>query len=160
MGIPSYFSYIIKNYTNIIRKLPEIKSLNQIHHLMMDCNSIIYDAYRILETQHKINPVDKSTVESFLIKQVLDKIHGYIQFIEPTNSVFITFDGVAPFAKMSQQKTRRYKSEFSKITDQQTSGLCNCGNIKGASKSYLQGKERSCGQGVCICLKLVSSIKE
>ena len=41
MGIPSYFSYIVKNHSNIIRKL----SSNTIHvdNLYLDCNSIIYD---------------------------------------------------------------------------------------------------------------------
>ena len=50
MGIPSYFSYIIKNYTNIIRKH---KDTERIHHLLMDCNSIIYDTYRELEEKYK-----------------------------------------------------------------------------------------------------------
>jgi len=160
MGIPSYFSYIIKNYTNIIRKLPDIdenSNTSKFQHLMMDCNSIIYDAYRILETQHKINPIDKSSVEPILIQHVLDKIHGYIQFIEPTVSVFITFDGVAPFAKMSQQKTRRYKSEFSKITDQPisdsnlwnttaiTPGTAFMSSLSSAIYSEFKGKELKYG---------------
>ena len=120
MGIPSYFSYIIKNYTNIIRKFKDVKiESSKIHHLMMDCNSIIYDAYRIIETDHKKTPIEVYTVESLIIKYVLEKIGHYIQYINPTNTVFITFDGVAPFAKMSQQRTRRYKTEFSKILDQQ-----------------------------------------
>jgi 5'-3' exonuclease len=120
MGIPSYFSYIIKNYTNIIRKFKDVKlNTSKIHHLMMDCNSIIYDAYRIIETDHKTNPIESSTIEPLIIKYVLEKISHYIHYVSPTNTVFITFDGVAPFAKMSQQKTRRYKTEFSKILDQQ-----------------------------------------
>jgi len=114
MGIPSYFSYIIKNYANIIRKTPDIK----FHHLMMDCNSIIYDAYRTIEMNHKKTPIDISKIEEFIISIVLEKIRHYIEFISPLKSVFITFDGVAPFAKMSQQRTRRYKTDFSKTLDQ------------------------------------------
>jgi 5'-3' exonuclease len=123
MGIPSYFSYIIKNYTNIIRKFKDINDDSKIDHLMMDCNSIIYDAFRIIETLSKTKSFDSTTVESQIITNVLDKIKHYIQFISPTKSVFITFDGVAPFAKMSQQRTRRYKTEFSKMIDQENSLL-------------------------------------
>jgi 5'-3' exonuclease len=38
MGIPSYFSYVLKNH-KIIKKLIGIKS----NYLFMDANSIIYD---------------------------------------------------------------------------------------------------------------------
>ena len=46
MGIPSYFSYIVKNHRNIIKKLNDINYL--IDNLYIDSNSIIYDALRDL----------------------------------------------------------------------------------------------------------------
>jgi 5'-3' exonuclease len=51
-------------------------------------------------------------IETTIIDMTLAKIMDYILFIKPTNRVYIAFDGVAPFAKMNQQKTRRYKSHF------------------------------------------------
>jgi hypothetical protein len=42
MGIPSYFSYIVKNHSNIIKKLTA--NTIQVNNLYLDCNSIIYDA--------------------------------------------------------------------------------------------------------------------
>jgi 5'-3' exonuclease len=49
MGIPSYFSYIIKNHSNIIRSLQHHQqSQTSFAALYMDCNSIIYDAFREL----------------------------------------------------------------------------------------------------------------
>ena len=42
MGIPSYFSFIIKNHAKIIRKLNKL----HIHNLYLDSNSIIYDTLR------------------------------------------------------------------------------------------------------------------
>ncbi len=109
MGIPSYFSYIIKNYPNIIRKF---QSCEPFQHLFMDCNSIVYDAYYSIEKKHAKTPIDVSKIETLILNTVVENIKGYIRFISPKNTVFITFDGVAPFAKMSQQKTRRYKSVF------------------------------------------------
>ena len=109
MGIPSYFSYIIKNYTNIIHKLNKCGTLD---HLFMDCNSIVYDSYYELEEQYKKAPFDVSTIEQQIITKVIDKIENYIRFISPSKSVYIAFDGVAPFAKMDQQRIRRYKTSF------------------------------------------------
>lgn len=108
MGIPSYFSYIIRNYTNIIRKLSQCDS---IHHLLMDCNSIIYDAYRELEEKYKTAPFPLETIETRLIQLTIQKIEDYIEVVKPSKTVYISFDGVAPFAKMNQQRVRRYKSQ-------------------------------------------------
>jgi len=52
MGIPSYFSYIIKNYPNIIRKF---KQCEPFQHLFMDCNSIVYDAFYDIEKNIRKN---------------------------------------------------------------------------------------------------------
>jgi 5'-3' exonuclease len=41
---------------------------------------------------------------------VIQKIEDYIFYIHPTITVYIAFDGVAPFAKMDQQRTRRHKT--------------------------------------------------
>jgi len=110
MGIPSYFSYIIKNYSNIIRNLKYFVSDGNFRfdHLYMDCNSIIYDSVRLVEN----NNSNAHNIEEEIIATVISKIKTYIDFINPTETVFIAFDGVAPFAKMEQQRTRRYKSWF------------------------------------------------
>ena len=115
MGIPSYFSYIIKNYPNIIRKFVNCE---QFQHLFMDCNSIIYDSYYELEEKYKHSQFDVDIFEDRLIQSVIDKITNYISYISPSKCVYITFDGVAPFAKMDQQRIRRYKTNYtSKINN-------------------------------------------
>jgi len=99
MGIPSYFSYIIRNYKGIITPLD--KSIN-FKHLFMDCNSIIYDCLHNLN-----NPTDNEVIST-----VIQKIKYYIKTVNPSHTIFIAFDGVAPFAKMEQQRVRRYKNDF------------------------------------------------
>ena len=102
MGIPAYFSYIIKNHSKIICT---IDNLQTVHNLYLDCNSIIYDALYSLDS-------DTVDIESIIIKTVCEKLHLYIQQIKPENRVFIAFDGVAPVAKLNQQRTRRFRSTF------------------------------------------------
>ena len=107
MGIPSYFSSIVRNYKKIINNHQFHKINTPCHCLFMDCNSIIYDAFHAL---NKETPVHN--VENIIIENVISKINCYIQNINPTNILYIAFDGVAPFAKMEQQRKRRYKSWF------------------------------------------------
>ena len=103
MGIPSYFSYIVKNHANIIKKL----SANpiKVNNLYMDCNSIIYDVVRNIDFTKLI----ESDVDT-IIKALCSKIDEYIHQLNPNNTIYIAFDGVAPVAKLDQQRSRRYKS--------------------------------------------------
>jgi 5'-3' exoribonuclease 2 len=115
MGIPSYFSYIIKNHSNIIRNIQFHKkhAKTTFHGLYMDCNSIIYDAVHTLEKQSsKYNRNNRKHFEQSVIDAVVIRIREYINTISPTNVLFIAFDGVAPLAKMDQQRSRRYKTAF------------------------------------------------
>ena len=111
MGIPSYFSYIVKNHQKIIKKLERNKKPNNFY---LDCNSIVYDVVNNAE-----NGIVQETINAIIISLVISKIEEYILFVSPTTNVYIAFDGVAPFAKLEQQRQRRYKSWYqNKIHDQ------------------------------------------
>ena len=106
MGIPSYFSHIVKKYKKIILRRNEITNVDN---LFMDSNSIIYDVI------HSIKYEDYGDIVSYedaIIKRVIELIEDYIELIQPSNIIYIAFDGVAPLAKMKQQRERRYRSDF------------------------------------------------
>ena len=111
MGIPSYFSYIVKNHPEIIRRFSKELQHDSdeftINNLYLDCNSIIYDA--VHNTKFSDITSDSSKI---IISKVIAKIEEYITVIAPTTYVFIAFDGVAPLAKLDQQRERRYKSWY------------------------------------------------
>ena len=64
MGIPSYFSYIVKRHSNIIKKLSS--ATIQINNLYLDCNSIIYDVVRNLDYKKNVERETDAIVESVL----------------------------------------------------------------------------------------------
>jgi len=102
MGIPAYFSYIVKNHVHILKRFSKYPIA--VNHFYLDSNSIIYDVFYKSE-----GPI--SDWHDFATR-ICRQIETYIATIRPTDSVFIAFDGVAPFAKIQQQRTRRYKSWF------------------------------------------------
>ena len=81
MGIPSYFSYIIKNFSNIICNYNKHLLLNPIDNvdskisLYMDCNSIIYDVFNSLDDNIE------NDIETVIIENVIQKITQYIHTI-------------------------------------------------------------------------------
>ena len=111
MGIPSYFSNIVKQYKNVIKRLA---GLPQIHNLYMDTNGLIYDAVRVVGSNHGMSDDE---YESKIIQCVCAKIDEYLLMFRPTNKVLIAFDGVAPVAKLNQQRERRYKSWFTGVVE-------------------------------------------
>jgi 5'-3' exonuclease len=105
MGIPSYFSYIVKNHANIIRKLSS--NPIKVDNLYLDCNSIIYDAvYKM-----GINVMTENASQNIITK-VIETIKEYINLLKPSDKLIIAFDGVAPVAKLDQQRSRRFKSIY------------------------------------------------
>jgi 5'-3' exonuclease len=105
MGIPSFFAYIVKNYPKVIKRYH--KSVLNVDNLYLDCNSIIYDTYAKMKAE-----VITESIAVVIIKNVIAKIEYYIQTIDPKKQVIIAFDGVAPVAKLEQQRSRRYKSWY------------------------------------------------
>ena len=105
MGIPSYFVHIVKVHSTIIKKFQR-KDIH-IHNLYIDSNSIIYDGIKVIEYKN-----NDEIFEEKLIEWVCEKIFNYIQLIVPTQKVLIAFDGVAPVAKLEQQRNRRYKTWY------------------------------------------------
>tara|TARA_Y100001980_G_C14535446_1_gene312010 strand:+ start:63 stop:1520 length:1458 start_codon:yes stop_codon:yes gene_type:complete len=102
MGIPCYFSKLIKKYPKILNKYDKMT----VYHFYLDCNSIIYDV---------VNSIEEKTDDN-IINNVIYKLEEYINTIQSRKSVYIAFDGVAPNAKLHQQRERRYKSYITNKT--------------------------------------------
>ncbi len=100
MGIPYYFYHLTKKYKNIILKeLPKEISLYAI-----DFNGIIHP-----EASKETNP-DK------LYHNLWNKIISYNEMYKPDN-MLICIDGVAPLAKIIQQRKRRYLTIYKNKID-------------------------------------------
>lgn len=102
MGIPSYFSHITRRHAKVIKDVKQMLKTDHIEHLFLDANSIIYDASKTNYTNDAI------------YIRISEIIIGYIELFKPSGDVVVAFDGVAPMAKMSQQRTRRCKGSIEK----------------------------------------------
>ena len=106
MGIPSYFSSIIKEYPHIIKKL--LQNTINTDNFFLDSNSIVYDCARTIDFS-----LDSTTSPQHqVIEAVLKKIEEYISIVNPRNLIMISLDGTPPVAKLEQQRQRRYKSWY------------------------------------------------
>ncbi len=105
MGIPSYFRFITSQYSDIIIK----KLDNKTARLFLDLNGTIHPCAKNIGDK-KYNSNYRLSHERKIYKEVVDYIEYLVNFSQPTELLYIAIDGIAPRAKMMQQRYRRYKS--------------------------------------------------
>ena len=105
MGIPSYFAHVLKKYPRVIKRLSDLPCINNLY---LDCNGMVYDVVR----QMQYTPENPAAYEAEMLQRICESIDACIAILRPISSVFIAFDGVAPVAKLNQQRERRYKSWY------------------------------------------------
>ena len=120
MGIPSYFAHIVRKHRKIIKKINTDSP--KINNLYLDCNSFIYEAHQTIvnsmtEKQKKLYDLDIHLFEKDLIKVAQESLIKLVEQLKPNKRVLIAFDGVAPLAKLDQQRNRRYMSAFQSSID-------------------------------------------
>ena len=99
MGILSYYRTLLKTHPKIV--IHDTSSV-EIQHLYLDFNGFIHDSI------HKLEEINEANI----LKQCCKDLTEIVNLIKPKKSLYIAIDGVAPKAKMMQQRYRRYKSSL------------------------------------------------
>ena len=107
MGIPTYFRVITQQYVDIIKtKCPNI--CNQ---FFVDFNGLIHQAaYSVLDKVNGDSQISNKEIESLINEKTWDYLQNCITSANPSDITYTCIDGVAPVAKLSQQRKRRYLS--------------------------------------------------
>jgi len=123
MGIPWYFYTIYKKYNNeneLMINETAIQSLN-VDYLFLDYNSMIHPcAQQTLQCFDNDN--GNFNLDDEIIKNCLNYTRYLINVIKAKN-IYIMIDGVAPRAKINQQRERRYKTHFFKSLEESGSSI-------------------------------------
>lgn len=104
MGIPFYFSYLIKNHRQILKKYQ--RTLMNVDNFFIDANPLIYNSI------NRENQTDPRCIADSVINQITELISTF-----SPRKTFIAFDGVAPVSKLEQQRGRRYKRRYELPTE-------------------------------------------
>jgi len=117
MGIPAYFRVITQQYKGVLHFSKPCKC----DHYFVDFNGVIHQAaQRVLKnTSNGSTPVSQEEIENDIMKETTAYLESCIAIAQPTKMVHTCADGVAPIAKMNQQRKRRYLSVLRKKLIQQ-----------------------------------------
>jgi 5'-3' exonuclease len=110
MGVPGFFLWLYKHYSKynnfILNKSPE-----NIDYFLLDMNCMIHPVcFDTLKELQPTETVDINRLENKMINNVIIYLEKLIDMAKPIKGVYLAIDGVAPVAKMKQQRLRRYKS--------------------------------------------------
>jgi 5'-3' exoribonuclease 2 len=108
MGVPRFFKWLIDNYPEnriIMSDLNDTK----IDRLFLDANGIFHpQCFKTIASYPDLTNVAK--LEKLMIKRIIKYIDYLFTEVNPQKELFISVDGVAPLAKMNQQRKRRFRS--------------------------------------------------
>jgi 5'-3' exonuclease len=106
MGVPGFFSWLMRNYKErkfIVQDLPRKAKI-----LYIDSNCLFHpQCFKILDSFSNLNNLDK--LENNMFRRILNYVDYLVGYVNP-EIVYMSVDGVAPLAKISQQRKRRFKS--------------------------------------------------
>jgi 5'-3' exonuclease len=139
MGVPGFFLWLMKSYKKegfvfskerlslvdvsklnnqeqIDRALktnqyvePLLNDVNSIDWFLIDANCLIHPVcFKVVAENPDLK--DNAKLEAKMMISVLNYLDKIIQYVNPKKGVYLAIDGVAPVAKIKQQRSRRFKS--------------------------------------------------
>lgn len=132
MGVPKFFKYLLDNYKKngfVFNKdkLLKEKKLMDVHtdamndvtnmdYFLIDANCLIHPVcFKVIAENQSDESIDNDKLENKMITAVLEYLDKIISYVNPLKGVYVAIDGVAPVAKIKQQRSRRFKSVADKI---------------------------------------------
>ncbi|XP_047520922.1 5'-3' exoribonuclease 1 isoform X3 [Pieris napi] len=104
MGVPKFFRYTSERYP-CLNELVKQYQIPDFDNMYLDMNGIIHNCSHPDDS----NPHFRITEEK-IFKDIFHYLSVLFQIIKPKKLFFMAIDGVAPRAKMNQQRGRRFRS--------------------------------------------------
>lgn len=114
MGVPGFFVWLLDNYKNKKNSKIIFDNLDiDIDILYLDSNCLFHpQSFKILDYYPDWD--NKDRLEELMIERIINYIEYLVNIVNPKKLLYISVDGVAPMAKINQQRKRRFKSVLDK----------------------------------------------
>jgi 5'-3' exonuclease len=103
MGIARFYRWLSERYP-LINEVIDVDSVPEFDNFYLDMNGIIHHC------SHGNTGGRKQASEDHMWLDVFKYISGLVYRIKPKKLLYLAVDGVAPRAKMNQQRSRRFRS--------------------------------------------------
>jgi 5'-3' exonuclease len=100
MGVPKFFRWLSERYPLINQRLVENSEFDCFY---LDMNGIIHNC-------SQKEPTELIQTEEELFQKIFSYTEHLFRIVRPRKLIYLAIDGVAPRAKMNQQRSRRFRS--------------------------------------------------
>ncbi len=91
-----------------------LNQVNSIDWFLIDANCLIHPVcFKVVAENPDLTDNDK--LENKMMNAVLEYLEKIINYVNPSKGIYLAIDGVAPVAKIKQQRSRRFKSVADKV---------------------------------------------
>uniref|UniRef100_A0A1B0BK06 Xrn1 N-terminal domain-containing protein n=1 Tax=Glossina palpalis gambiensis TaxID=67801 RepID=A0A1B0BK06_9MUSC len=104
MGVPKFFRYVSERYP-CLSELAREQRIPKFDNLYLDMNGIIHNCSHPDDSNIHFN-----ITEEEMFRDMFNYVDKLFFLIKPRKLFFMAVDGVAPRAKMNQQRSRRFRS--------------------------------------------------
>ncbi|CAJ2654746.1 unnamed protein product [Trifolium pratense] len=107
MGVPSFYKWLINKYEKVVQDININTNTSTVEYdnLYLDMNSIIHPCFHPND-----NNISTPTTFDQVFTNMFDYIDHLVTIVKPRKLLYMAIDGVAPRAKMNQQRTRRFRT--------------------------------------------------
>ncbi|XP_030381323.1 5'-3' exoribonuclease 1 isoform X2 [Scaptodrosophila lebanonensis] len=104
MGVPKFFRYISERYP-CLSEMAREHNIPEFDNLYLDVNGIVHNCSHPDDTN-----IHFHLEEAQIFQEIFNYVDKLFYLIKPQKLFFMAVDGVAPRAKMNQQRSRRFRS--------------------------------------------------
>ncbi|CAF2104568.1 unnamed protein product [Rotaria magnacalcarata] len=104
MGVPKFYRWVSERYPNISRVIND-NQIPDFDNFYLDMNGIIHACSHVNDDN-----CDTNVTEEEIFRNIFHYIDFLFRMIKPKKVFYMAVDGVAPRAKMNQQRSRRFRA--------------------------------------------------
>ena len=112
MGVPKFYRWISERYPQINQIISDNTLIPEIDNLYLDMNGILHACTHPND--------DDPSAKALTFKEMVQNIFSYIdrivsEIVKPKKVLLMVIDGVAPRAKLNQQRSRRFRAAQDRV---------------------------------------------
>lgn len=104
MGVPKFYRWLSERYPCVNQPIGDSTLLPGFDNLYLDMNGIIHNS------THGNGGMNKVKSEHEVVLLMIAYIDRIVKIVKPCKVLYLAIDGVAPRAKMNQQRSRRFRA--------------------------------------------------